>query len=157
MMKRTNKRMVICTILIGLNLLLIWGNSLMPGELSSAFSRWVKDLINAFSPITFPETQGGTGLLRKLAHFSEFALLGAVFCWLFGMLRPIGKKQFFGALLSGFLAACIDESIQYFVPGRNCNPIDVTIDTSGVIVGIALLILGHHILKKRHHYMEETL
>ena len=35
------------TILIVLNLALIWGNSLMPGEISGAISGWVKDIVFA--------------------------------------------------------------------------------------------------------------
>ena len=90
------------------------------------------------------DPDSGHGLLRKLAHFTEFACLGALFSWLFGMLR---KKAIF-ALPCGFAAASIDETIQRFVPGRGPSFYDVLIDTSGVLMGILFLILGHAIYKK---------
>ena len=136
MMRRTEKRMRLCAVLLILLLIFIWGNSLMPGTVSAAFSQWVQRLFGLTST-----GQSGHGLLRKLAHFTEFACLGAGFGWLYAML---GRKQWI-SLCNGFLAACVDETIQLFVPDRGPSVKDVLIDTAGVGVGIGLLILGHTI------------
>lgn len=143
-MIRTEKRLRLCAALIVLNLTFIWGNSLLPGEVSGAFSDWVKELLSRLLPWMESGT-GGTGLLRKLAHFSEFALLGMLLGWFWGML----KKGAPPALLSGFLAACADETIQRFVPDRGPSLRDVGIDTCGVAVGLLLLWLGYTLVNKR--------
>lgn len=144
-MIRTEKRLRICWTLLILNLCFIWGNSLLPGEISGQLSDWVKELLAALLPGGTPGGSGG-GLLRKLAHFTEFACLGAVLCWLMGMLQ----KHPALALACGMAAACVDETIQRFVPDRGPSLWDVGIDTCGVIVGILILLIGHSIRKTKN-------
>ena len=137
-MVRSKRRLALCLTLLCLNLAFIWGNSLLPGELSGAFSRWVKDLIAWLLGQT--ETgEGGHGLLRKIAHFTEFCTLGMCLRWLYGMLLQKKRIDFWSALGSGILAACIDETIQCFVPGRGPGIKDVGIDTMGVLVGVVFI------------------
>ena len=88
---------------------------------------------------------GGDGLLRKFAHFAEFGALGLLLGWLFGML---GKKRL-PAFALGVAAACIDETIQIFVPGRSPGIRDVCIDSCGAAAGMLLLFLGHAYWKRR--------
>ncbi len=144
-MVQTDKRLRICTALLICNLIFIWGNSLLPGEVSGAFSDWVKGILaKLFS--TGQETSGG-GLLRKIAHFTEFASLGLLLSWLFGMLQK-GRGY---PLLCGAMAACIDETIQIFVPDRGPAIKDVCIDTCGVVTGMIILSLGHTYLKSKRN------
>lgn len=143
-MIRTEKRLRICTALLILNLAFIWGNSLLPGSVSGAISDWVKNLIAMLFPGDGPVTSGG-GLLRKIAHFTEFAALGLLLTWLFGMLQKAKYWPFFG----GVAAACVDETIQRFVPDRGPSLFDVGIDSCGVLTGIILLWMGHTYFKKR--------
>lgn len=143
----TKKRLRLCIGLIAVNLIFIWGNSLLPGEISGAISDAVKNLIRwclSFLNLS-AGGDGGGGLLRKVAHFTEFACLGGLFTWLFSMLRRPGIL----ALGCGFLAACTDETIQRFVPGRGPSVFDVLIDTAGVAVGIILLLLFLHIKRQQ--------
>lgn len=141
-MMRTKRRMTVCLALLVLILAFIWGNSLMPGEVSGAFSAWVKDVLSRlFGWESADKDPAGHGLLRKLAHFSEFFALGLDLCWLMHMLC---KKKWQATLLAlgcGFLTACTDETIQRFVPGRGPGWFDVGVDTLGVILGIGLLLL----------------
>lgn len=143
-MIRTKGRMRLCVTLLALNLVFIWGNSLMPGEVSGAISQWVKDLISSLFP-GGSDPQEGHGLLRKLAHFTEFACLGFCLCWLVSML---GKRPWL-SFVCGFLVACVDETIQRFIPDRGPSFRDVMIDTSGVVLGIVLLLAGYAIYQKR--------
>jgi VanZ family protein len=75
----------------------------------------------------------GTGLggwdvvLRKLAHAAEFAVLG------FLLMRATGRARV--ALAAGILYAISDEIHQEFVPGREGSPLDVAIDSIGVVTG----------------------
>ena len=147
-MIRTEKRLRLCAFLLIVNLAFIWGNSLLPGEVSGAFSDWVKELLARLFVSDEISSSGG-GLLRKLAHFSEFAVLGGLLTWLFSMLQ----KKIYLPAVCGFLAACVDETIQRFVPDRGPSIVDVGIDTCGVLTGMLLLFAAHSILT--NHPMEE--
>lgn len=153
MIQKTPKRLRLCAALIACNLVFIWGNSLLPGEISGALSQWIRDLL---TPLLGegPQTQG-SGLLRKLAHFTEFACLGCLFTWLFAMLRS--RPAVWYPLLCAFVAACIDETIQRFIPDRGPSLWDVGLDTCGAAAGIFLLLAGYTIRKKiNKKHLEET-
>ena len=144
-MRHTDRRLRLSKWLVFLILCFIWGNSLLPAELSRSFSMWVGSLLGPVLPGSLevlPEQ--GHGLLRKFAHFSEFAALGAALSWQFGML----KKKKTKALGYGFGAACVDEFIQLFVPERGPSLTDVAIDTCGFAAGMLLLVFGQYLLRK---------
>lgn len=141
----TRKRLRISAVLIALILAFIWGNSVLPGEVSGAFSQWVKRVLALFLPADISLVEEDSGLLRKVAHFTEFAVLGACLAWRSGMLRKMPHQ----ALFPGMAAAVVDETIQRFVPGRNASILDVLLDSGGVLAGMFLIYLGHTILKKR--------
>ena len=136
-----DKRLRRAYLLLILNLAVIWGNSLLPGEISGAISGFVRDLIAMLLPGEGAPGQGH-GLLRKLAHFTEFACLGVILGWI--MNRK--NRPWWIALGLGSLAACVDETNQIFVPERGPAVTDVMIDTSGVLTGILLL---HTVLRLR--------
>ena len=150
-MIRTEKRMRLCVVLLSCCLIFIWGNSLLPGEISGAISDFVKNILAAIFEQGKPEPENSGFLLRKLAHFTEFTMLGLCLRWLFGML---GKGMLVPFLWGG-LAACVDETIQLFVPERGPSLRDVCIDSSGVLLGVILLTLGHHYCCKKQT-LEET-
>ncbi len=143
-MIRTDKRIRLCVTLLICNLVFIWGNSLLPGEISGAISDGVKDILQSLIPGGETSPASG-GLLRKAAHFTEFTLLGMCLAWLFGMLQ----KRRFWPLLLGVGAACVDETIQIFVPDRGPSIRDVALDSCGVLTGMILLYLGHTYYKRR--------
>ncbi len=150
-MIKTRKRLTACVVLIVLNIAFIWGNSLMSQEMSSAFSQLVGRIISLF----FPDSQvhgGGEnhGLLRKLAHFTEFCSLGFLLSWLVAMLRQKKWEQLVLPLLCGATVAAIDESLQMLIPGRGPAIRDVGIDTLGVTVGILLLTFLFWIKHRKH-------
>ena len=76
----------------------------------------------------------GTGLgtwdlvLRKGAHMTEYAVLAFLLARAFGREAP--------ALVVGVLYAVSDEVHQAFVSGRHASPIDVAIDTVGLLLGL---------------------
>ena len=87
-------------------------------------------VIFAFSSI--PSLSSGLGtwdlILRKIAHLSEYAILGAL------LLRAIQRPTV--AILAGALYAVTDEVHQHFVRGRHAARYDVLIDTVGVTIGV---------------------
>ena len=141
------------TALLAACLALIWGNSMLP----SSQSRQISDGLWQHIPF-LPEFLGeyGPKLIRKAAHFAEFACLGFL---LAGSFRAWGRTPVLPAALWGLLSACVDETIQTRIPARGPSVIDVWIDTAGAAVGIGLLLLGHYLVMKRTkktHYLEET-
>ena len=152
-MIRTAKRLRLCVTLLIVNLAFIWGNSLLPGGVSGALSHWLRNVLAwLFDNTGTPD--GGHGLLRKIAHFTEFCCLGLCLCWLFGMLRQSRWQWVVSALGAGVLAACVDECIQMFVPGRGPGILDVAIDSSGVLLGIIILTLTQ---KRKSKQLEKAL
>ena len=87
-------------------------------------------VIFAFSSI--PSLGTGLGgwdlLLRKLAHVTEYAILGAL---LYRALRRPWPA--FGIAVA---YAGTDEAHQHFVRGRHASPVDVAIDAAGVAIGM---------------------
>ena len=128
------------TILILLNLALIWGNSLMTGLDSEAVSGGILAFIGRFFPVLL--TEAGHTFLRKAAHFSEFALLGLLLC---GRHRLVHRSTPPHLMGSGLAVACIDETIQIFTPGRASSLIDVWIDTAGFALGFVVIYLANTI------------
>lgn len=82
-------------------------------------------------------------LVRKTAHFTEYAILGALFYLnliQFPKLNSRIKKLLLPILFS-FLYACTDEVHQIFVPGRSAQFRDVLIDTLGASFGAIITYL----------------
>jgi len=68
--------------------------------------------------------------LRKVAHVTEYAILGGL------LVRALGRPL--PAVAAGVAYAASDEFHQHFVRGRHGNVIDVAIDAVGVLIGVAL-------------------
>ena len=141
MSRNTAKKLL--TVLILCNLALIWGNSLMNGTDSGAFSGSVLEWLSRFLP--FMGTEAGHHFLRKAAHFSEFALLGLLYC---GRHRLAKGETPPHLMFFGLAVACIDETIQIFTPDRASSLIDVWIDTSGFALGFVIIYTAYHIIRK---------
>lgn len=133
----------VLTLLICLNLALIWGNSMMNAVDSEAVSGGVLDFLGRFLPVLL--TEGGHTFLRKAAHFSEFALLGLLFCGRHRLVRRNTPPHLMGF---GLAVACIDETIQIFTPGRASSLLDVWIDTAGFALGFVVIFLAYTINNK---------
>lgn len=79
-------------------------------------------------------------VIRKLAHFSEYAVLGASI--MFAAWNELKGKRFSILLpeLIAALYAVTDEIHQRFVPGRYGTWSDVLIDSTGAITGILIYL-----------------
>ena len=133
----------ILSILILLNLALIWGNSMLTGISSEAVSGGVLAFLGRFLPVLL--TEAGHTLLRKAAHFSEFALLGLLYC---GRHRLVKEETPVHLMGFGLAVACIDETIQIFTPDRASSLIDVWIDASGFALGLVVIITACKLYNK---------
>lgn len=125
---------------------------MVPADLSSEESgRMLKILYPILSKI-LPDKVVTDHLIRKCAHFSEYAVLGMELSGLFSISKRRLFKDgmvFLPAWLSGFLIAFIDETIQIFSSGRGAMIADVWLDSMGALTGILLILLMKKILKRR--------
>jgi VanZ family protein len=110
------------------------------GDASGALSLWLPVVVWAaliFTLSSIPSLSTGLGtwdtILRKAAHMTEYAILGAL------LLRALGREL--PALFFGIAYAITDEIHQHFVEGRHASPFDVALDAVGVTIGIFLLRL----------------
>lgn len=113
-------------------LALIFGHSSMPAELSHEESTGLLALLQKILPWL------SHTVLRKLAHFGEFAVLGVLMTGLFRRLNGFTLPRPLSACL---FAALTDETIQLFVVGRSGQISDVWIDFAGAVFGTVLMWL----------------
>lgn len=79
--------------------------------------------------------------VRKAAHMTEFASLGALFAAFFYTFGFKAKNALF-AFLSSAAYAAGDEVHQLFVPGRSGQLTDVLIDGTGALLGVLVFTLS---------------
>ncbi len=133
---------VIASLIVVLWIAFIFSNSAKPATVSDGHSSKVVEFIVENFLQEQSEKIGTEGMLllnhivRKCAHFIEFAILSFLICFSF-LFWKIKKNiaRFLPAVIS-FFVACCDECIQYFVPGRACRFSDVLIDTSGAVLAL---------------------
>lgn len=123
------KRIWLCLTFVWL--CVIFGHSLMPASLSQEESLGVFAWLGKLLPWLTHH------LLRKMAHFSAFAILGGL---LTGTLLQFQKSPVCAVVLA-FFAAFADETIQLFVAGRSGQISDVWIDLAGASFAVVLLWL----------------
>lgn len=84
--------------------------------------------------------------IRKLAHFTEFMILGILLYVNFNEKR----RPFLYASIASVSYATFDEIHQYFVPNRCCSLWDILIDSSGALFGVFLCHLVYTKWKRRN-------
>lgn len=154
-MEQKQKRLRLWLCLLAVNLVIIWGNSLLPGEISGAISNGLKNFLLKLLPARPDDGMGGGGLIRKLAHFTEFTCLGICLSKIFRIVKTKKLQWYLLPLLCGVGAACIDETVQRFVPERGPSILDVGLDSCGVATGIVIISLIQYFTKKKQNILEE--
>lgn len=138
---------LLVSLLILLTLLFIWSNSLRDASASDAQSGSLKAWLASVLDVEQEPFRFLYNNLRKVAHFAEFALLGAeAALWLWLRFGALGCR-FFRGLSFCALSACVDEGLQLLSPGRAAAAGDVLLDTGGALFGMlclwaAVLFLG---------------
>lgn len=119
------------------------------GAESGELSLWLTHLVQRLFPWIPLTTDALEHLLRKLAHFSIFAVEGFLLC--LAMMESFRDKGA-GALLSGILCTAVaaaNELHQSFIEGRSCEGGDVLIDSAGALLGIAVAALAYFLCRRR--------
>lgn len=117
----------------------IWGNSLDSAVESAVKSGRVRELLQPL--LERLVGQGGVTdhLVRKLAHFTEFAVLGALLLLLTAAAFRVRLQSVVNCLFFLLLAALTDETIQIFT-GRGPQVQDVWLDFAGGAAGLLVML-----------------
>ena len=154
-MKKTNSRILTATrIIVPILLTVLWlgfifGNSMKTGEESGVQSGKVHEIVNNVAQSVGVQEPIPEKVVRKTAHFTEFAVLGILVCLdLYAIGLVSHKKKLYISNLWALVAipicavfASCDELLQNFSEGRGPSIIDVLIDTSGAATATAAFIL----------------
>lgn len=133
--RMSKKQFLICLGAVLLWITFIFCRSLQPADISSSESSWVLALLQRLVPFNLTEH-----FIRKLAHFTEFGVLGVLAGILFcGCCQHLWTGLLF-AVMTGMFTALCDETIQLFVAGRTGQIPDVWIDVAGTAVGAVLVL-----------------
>ena len=129
------------TILTIAYIFFIWIHSFMSAEASTVESTSVLNFVQVFLRNLGFSLELTDHIIRKAAHFCEFALLGALVLWNSYLFNKSIIKNILSCGFICLATATIDEYIQLFSPGRAGMVTDIILDFSGVIAGYLFFIL----------------
>ena len=143
-----NKKKIIFVILTVACIAFIWINSSMDANESSELSGGVLGLINSFIMNMGIEQELSENIIRKTAHFTEYAVLAVLLTTDFKLFKADMRNQGFMVPFTGLLIAAVDETIQLFPAGRSSSVVDVWIDFGGVCAGFLIALAAYKIMEK---------
>lgn len=127
---------------------ILWTGVVLAFSTGGASMNRTSRFIRPFLEFLFPGAPEQTlllyhGIIRKSAHFIEYAILAALAYRAFnGSSRHLlASHPFLAALLSAAIVAVVDETYQSFDPTRTGSAIDVMIDLSGAAAALAAVWL----------------
>ncbi len=133
---------ILCALWLGF----IFSNSLKTGAESSAQSSTVVEVVQTVAQVVAPKSEiaQATGdaydrlhaFVRSMAHFAEFAVLGALFAWCY-FAYTFRLKHCYLPFAGIVAVPIVDELLQKFTAARACTFVDVVVDVAGGVIGIA--------------------
>lgn len=126
----------ISLLLVILWMIFIFVMSSFDASSSSNQSNFIIDIITSI--INIKDTGLLSLIIRKLAHFIEYFILGIL---VINFITRYDKKIIIAILLC-IIYATSDEIHQIFVPGRSCRVMDILLDSFGSISGIIIYDLN---------------
>lgn len=87
-----------------------------------------------------PFIEGVQLFVRKMAHFSIYAVGGFLIMNYAYTTKRTAKQKILYSIVAGGAYAITDEIHQFFVPERSAQILDVGIDTAGVIIGVLIYL-----------------
>lgn len=166
MLNFKQKRQLILLILIVLTVAFIFVQSALPTSVSNKESEAVSDAVgDVVSGVGSSSDEKKTDFIgfikknvRKMAHFAEYAILGAEFFILVvlaygkkGKLRcrlPFGIKALILSMLPAIVVSFFDESVQ-ILSKRGYSVIDMWIDIFGYLTSFLILYIVFFFIGKK--------
>lgn len=145
-MSAVTKKSSVCVILAVLWGLFIFANSLQNGETSTKLSDAVVFRLPGW--LEWLDLHTLTVLVRKSAHFCEYAVLAALLCLAFYYSGALLMRNMGNLLFPCLLWAVLDEFLQTFVEGRTGLVSDVLIDFCGIVTGCLVLLAWLWVYKR---------
>lgn len=154
-MKLNIIRMILIIFLIGI-FTTIFGFSNQNSEVSGGISKKVTEYIVKF----FPSIEKNSEIkkqeimnrlekiIRKIAHFSIYTLVGLLLMGLMKTYRITEIDQVGLSMIIGIIYASTDEIHQAFIPGRSAQLTDVMLDSIGVLTGVFIVMLLLEIIRR---------
>ena len=130
------KKQIFWTALTLFYLLFIYSNSMRTAPESTVQSQGLLGLIEKIFPFVIRHLGLTEHILRKMAHFGEYLVLGMLLAQTVKTYGYLRLRQFWIVLAGGFLMAAADEGIQLFTEGRSGQFSDVMLDLCGVMAGL---------------------
>ncbi len=128
----------------------IFTNSLRTGTQSTQQSSVVVDWVQSAAAEVFPNGWVANAvdedywqlhkIIRKMAHFFEYAVLGGLLCWCYAA-YTLRLKWSFLPLTGVVLIPVLDELLQTHVAGRAGTVADALLDMGGGLTGFAVAAL----------------
>lgn len=147
----------------------IFSNSLQTGTQSSEQSATVVEIVQQVAQAIAPSSPIATAtgeaydklhtVVRKIAHFTEFAGLGALLCWCYFAYTNVYKRVWI-PILCGFAVPVVDEFLQTLTSARACSAVDMCIDASGCLFGqlvawVVVLVIWKLCKRRKKRIAEE--
>lgn len=147
-------RIFVCVILTLLTLLIIFRifyNSLLNADESADDSLYVLNIVNDFIKNIGLEVTLTDHIVRKVAHFIEFFILGSSAFFTFYAYTIKLKWCCVSAFCLSVLIAVCDELLQLLSFGRSCEIKDMLIDSSGALLAVIIfgLVIHFRLRKKK--------
>lgn len=151
------RRIIVFALLVLITVGFIWGNSMKTKSESAEQSTLVAESLQpVLDPQEKMEKPDFHDLVRKLAHVTEFFVLGLFAAGFAISLGAYLKKTFVTLpILMTLIVAVGDEYIQHFT-GRGSLVTDVVLDFAGALAGLAAVWLLMWIYKKIKMTGKET-
>lgn len=143
-MTKTREISVFSIVMTAVTVLLlgfIFGHSMMTADVSAKESGLTLSFLMGFCDFLGIPVSLSDFIVRKAAHFAEFALLGIFTVITFYSYFKKAFKYILSELFICLAAAVTDETIQLFVPGRSGQITDVLVDFFGSLAGILIIFL----------------
>ncbi len=120
--------------------LLVYGHSLIPAEISSQESGAVLEFLRRMSSaVHLPGDMLTEHIVRKTAHFLEYMGMGALLYLNARIMVRQRMASFQSMAAMAIWLPFLDETIQLFVRGRSGQISDVWLDMAGMWTGIAVM------------------
>ena len=153
---------IVTTLACVLTLAFIFSKSLKPAEASSAQSSTVVDTVQQVVSAVAPESPIATATgeaydklhadIRTIAHFLQFALLGALLCWCWFTYNQ-EKPYVVIPATAIIITPMLDELLQTLSSGRAAEWLDVGVDVFGGVCGgffaLCTITIGVYIYRKK--------
>lgn len=132
---------------------IFYNSSLCADDSNESSGFFVRFFIERIMGLDFESTDEDTlafvtKLVRKAAHFTEYAILSAILFFIVVLYRGMCAMCVVIPTATSFVIAMLDELSQRFASGRSPQISDVLIDTAGALIASLVLLFALSLITK---------